>query len=118
LADATKATKNSGVGKFFNACFNQGYVTLFADASRNSILERAGINNGAKAVLCTTNNDITNVYITLTSRYLNPDITIISRANHEENAKKMLQAGASYGIFTNDANEASFILIKVCLFYR
>jgi voltage-gated potassium channel len=74
----------------------QGYVTLFADASRNSILERAGINNGAKAVLCTTNNDITNVYITLTSRYLNPDITIISRANHEENAKKMLQAGASY----------------------
>jgi voltage-gated potassium channel len=36
------------------------------------------------------------VYITLTSRYLNPSITIISRANHEENAKKMLQAGASY----------------------
>jgi len=74
----------------------QGYIALFSDASRNSALEQAGINNGAKAVLCTTDNDITNVYITLTSRYLNPDITIISRANHEENAKKMLQAGATH----------------------
>ncbi len=74
----------------------KGYIALFDDASRNSALEQAGINNGAKAVLCTTDNDITNAYITLTSRYLNPDITIISRANHEENAKKMLQAGASH----------------------
>ncbi|MDF1584669.1 MAG: NAD-binding protein [Methyloprofundus sp.] len=74
----------------------KGYIALFDDASRNSALEQAGINNGAKAVLCTTDNDITNVYITLTSRYLNPDITIISRANHEENAKKMRQAGANH----------------------
>lgn len=74
----------------------KGYIALFDDASKNSALEEAGINNGAKAVLCTTDNDITNVYITLTSRYLNPDIAIISRANHEENAKKMYQAGASY----------------------
>jgi len=74
----------------------KGYIALFDDASKNSVLEQAGINHGAKAILCTTGNDVTNVYITLTSRYLNTGISIISRANQEENVKKMYQAGANY----------------------
>jgi len=37
---------------------------------------------------------VVNVYITLTSRYLNPDIRIISRANNQDNVKKLYQAGA------------------------
>lgn len=74
----------------------RGYTVISDDASKNIALEHAGINHGAKAILCTTGDDVTNVYITLTSRYLNPEITIISRVNHEENAKKMFQAGATH----------------------
>ena len=73
-----------------------GYIALHDDASKNTALEQAGINHGANTVLCTTGDDVTNVYITLTSRYLNPDITIISRANREDNVKKLYQAGANY----------------------
>ncbi|WP_428353382.1 NAD-binding protein [Methyloprofundus sp.] len=73
-----------------------GYIALLGDASKNSVLEQAGINHGAKAILCITGDDVANVYITLTSRYLNSDITIIARANHEDNVKKMYQAGANY----------------------
>lgn len=73
---------------------NKGYLVIHDDASNNNVLVRAGINNGASAVLCTTQNDVINVYITLTSRQLNPEIQIISRANRHENIKKLLQAGA------------------------
>jgi voltage-gated potassium channel len=75
-----------------------GYLSIHDDASNNKTLENTGINQGAMAVLCTTGNDVINVYITLTSRQLNPEITIISRTNRQENVKKMLQAGASHVI--------------------
>ncbi len=74
----------------------KGCLVIQNDASKNDVLLLAGINNGAKAVLCTTENDVTNVYVTLTSRHLNPNIKIISRANRQENAKKMQQAGADF----------------------
>ncbi len=74
----------------------KGYLALHDDATKNAVLELAGINHGANSILCTTGDDVTNVYITLSSRYLNQDINIISRANREENVKKLYQAGASY----------------------
>lgn len=73
----------------------RGYLAIHADASRNKVLTYAGINTKATAVLCTTGDDVINVYITLTSRHLNPDIRIISRANKQENVKKLYQAGAN-----------------------
>ena len=73
----------------------RNYPAIHADASRNKVLTSAGINNKATAVLCTTGDDVMNVYITLTSRHLNPDIRIISRANKQENIKKLYQAGAN-----------------------
>ena len=72
-----------------------GYLSVQADATNNQILKNAGISQGASAVLCTTGDDVVNVYITLTSRHLNADIRIISRANSQENVKKLYQAGAS-----------------------
>lgn len=72
-----------------------GYLVIHADASKNDVLKNARINNGASAVLCVTGDDVTNVYIALTSRHLNKDIQIISRANGQENVKKMYQAGAN-----------------------
>ncbi len=71
-----------------------GYLVIHADASKNEVLINAGIKQKASAVLCTTGDDVVNVYITLTSRYLNSSIRIISRANHPQNVKKLYQAGA------------------------
>jgi voltage-gated potassium channel len=73
----------------------QGYLVIHDDASNNRVLTHAGINNGATAVLCTTGNDVINVYITLTSRHLNAEVRILSRANNQANVKKLYQAGAS-----------------------
>ncbi|TAN69351.1 MAG: potassium channel protein [Methylobacter sp.] len=72
-----------------------GYLVIHEDASKNGVIQRAGINNGARAIICTTGDDVINVYITLTSRHLNPDVRIISRANNQDNVKKLYQAGAS-----------------------
>jgi len=71
------------------------YTAIHADASKNGVLKNAGINSGASSVLCTTDDDVINVYITLTARNLNPHVHIITRANNIDNVKKMYQAGAS-----------------------
>jgi Trk K+ transport system NAD-binding subunit len=48
-------------------------------------LRLAGINRNAPAILCTTGDDVSNVYITLTGRQLNPNTRIISRAYRHDN---------------------------------
>lgn len=72
----------------------QNFLVIHADASKNDVLLAAGIRRGASAVLCITGDDVTNVYVTLTSRHLSKQVRIISRANHNENVKKLYQAGA------------------------
>lgn len=64
------------------------------DASKNEVLLNAGICRRASGILCITGDDVINVYITLTSRHLNKNIRIISRANRHENVSKLYQAGA------------------------
>lgn len=73
----------------------KNYLSIQDDASKNAVLINAGINRGATTIICTTRNDVTNVYVTLTSRHLNPEINIISRANREDNVNKLYQAGAN-----------------------
>ncbi len=74
----------------------KGYLALQGDASRNAILKQAGIHHNAQSIICTTGDDIINVYITLTSHYLNPKVNIIARVNRAENIKKLYQAGAHH----------------------
>jgi len=80
----------------FELATEKGYIALYEDACNNKTLLQAGINSAATDILCATGNDVTNVYITLTSRYLNPDINIISRVNRINNSKKLYQAGANH----------------------
>ncbi len=71
-----------------------GYLAIQNDASKNEVLINAGICRKASDILCITGDDVINVYITLTSRHLNKNIRIISRANRHENVNKLYQAGA------------------------
>lgn len=73
---------------------SRGYLAIQNDASNNEVLLNAGIDRGATAILCITGDDVVNVYITLTSRHLNKDVRIISRANRHDNVNKLYQAGA------------------------
>lgn len=72
----------------------EGFLVSHGDVTKNDVLIKAGINRGATAVLCVTGNDVTNVYVTLSSRHLNSTVHIISRANCHDNVTKLYQAGA------------------------
>ncbi len=69
--------------------------TIRGDASRSSVLEEAGICE-ARGVIVTTNDDGTNLFLTLACRQLNPRIRIVARANREENVEEIYAAGADF----------------------
>jgi voltage-gated potassium channel len=66
---------------------------LDGDATEEDTLLLAGIKK-AKAIITTLPEDPDNVYVVLTARELNPDITIISRASIESSESKLKRAGA------------------------
>jgi Trk K+ transport system NAD-binding subunit len=68
---------------------------ILGDASDKSVLERAGINK-APALIITSHNDETNVYLTIYGRKLRPDIQIITRAFLHRNIEPLHRAGADF----------------------
>ena len=71
----------------------QQYLCLNGDATEEHTLLGAGVER-AKSIVTELPNDAANVFITLTSRNLNPNIQIIARAEHRSTEKKLRQAGA------------------------
>jgi len=81
-----------------NRAKRAGYLVIEGSAENNELLKNAGVINQADMIICLTGSDVINVYITLTARYLNPQIQIISRANREDSVRKLKQAGANHTI--------------------
>lgn len=73
---------------------NQKLLYIDGDATEEEILIEAGIKK-AKAIITTLPEDPDNVYVVLSARELNPDITIISRASNEASVNKLKRAGAN-----------------------
>ena len=73
----------------------QGSAFIQGDASDRNVLEQAGIDR-AGGLIVTTNDDGTNVFLTLAGRHLNPGIRIAARANREENVAELYAAGADF----------------------
>jgi voltage-gated potassium channel len=71
----------------------KGILHLLGDATDDSLLTDAGVQR-AKALATVLPHDADNLFITLTSRSLNNDLTIVARASNEKNESKMLTAGA------------------------
>ena len=71
----------------------QTYVV--GDASDRECLERAGILE-APTTIVTTNDDPTNIYLTIYCRRLRPDMQIVSRATLERNVSTLHRAGADF----------------------
>jgi voltage-gated potassium channel len=71
-----------------NLLFVQG------DATNEEVMRLAGIDR-ASALIATTPNDADNMFVVLTARSLNPDLTIISRASEIGSDTKLRRAGAT-----------------------
>jgi voltage-gated potassium channel len=69
--------------------------TVVGSAAELEILKEAGIDT-APAVILTTRDDETNVYLAIYCRKLRPDIQIIARANFERNVQTLHRAGTDF----------------------
>jgi voltage-gated potassium channel len=69
-------------------------LVLFGDGTQDEILIKAGIMR-AKALITTLPVDADNVFIVLTARNLNKNLTIISRASEDNSDTKLKIAGAN-----------------------
>jgi len=68
---------------------------ILGDAFKRGTLEEAGILE-APAVILTTHDDDTNVYLAIFIRRIRPDIQLIGRANLERNISNLHRAGADF----------------------
>jgi voltage-gated potassium channel len=71
----------------------QGYLCIHGDATSEAVLLAAGVTR-AHALATVLANDAINVFITLSARALNPDLSIVARGELATTESKLLQAGA------------------------
>src|SRR5262249_62117597 len=75
------------------ARFANDWLMLVGDATQEQTLRQVHIER-ARGLVAATTTDATNLYIVLTARGLNPQLTIIARASEEGAEKHLLKAGA------------------------
>ena len=68
---------------------------IVGSAAEIEVLEEAGIRDAPTAII-TTNQDETNIYLTIYCRKLRPNMQIISRATLERNVSTLHRAGADF----------------------
>ena len=71
----------------------QGHLCIHGDAASESVLQAAGVTR-AHALATVLSNDAVNVFITLSARVLNPNLSIVARGELPSTESKLLQAGA------------------------
>lgn len=71
----------------------QGALGVEADASREEVLKRVGIDR-ARGLVAVVGTDAENVYTVLSARVMRPNLFIISRAETDDATQKLKRAGA------------------------
>lgn len=69
------------------------HLFIHGNATSEEVIRRAGIDK-AKAIITTLPKDADNVFVVLTARELNRELSIISRASEDSSEKKLRIAGA------------------------
>lgn len=86
--------------------------TIVGNAADLSVLESAGIRK-APAVIITTHDDNTNLYLTILCRQIRPDIQIITRSTLDRNVGTQHRAGADFVLsYASIGAGAMFNLLK------
>ncbi|MCL5056480.1 MAG: NAD-binding protein [Actinobacteria bacterium] len=70
-----------------------GVQYVAGDATEDKVLDAVHLES-ASGLIITLPDDTSNLFITITSKSLNPDLKVITRANRPENINKMVRAGA------------------------
>jgi voltage-gated potassium channel len=76
------------------AAIEDGALAVEADASREDVLKRVGIDR-ARGLIAAVGTDAENVYAVLTARGLRPDLFIVGRAETDDATLKLKRAGAN-----------------------
>jgi voltage-gated potassium channel len=76
-----------------HAAIDDGALGVEADASREEVLRRVGIDR-ARGLIAVVGTDAENVYTVLTARVLRPDLFIVTRAESDDATQKLRRAGA------------------------
>ena len=76
---------------------DEDVLHVAGDATSDDVLRRAGIERAATLVSA-LGTSVDNLYVTLSSRKMNPDLFIVSRADDSESMAKMLQVGADRAV--------------------
>jgi voltage-gated potassium channel len=71
----------------------RGWTAIEADASREDVLSRAGIQR-ARGLIAAVGTDAENVFTVLTARVMRPDLFIIARVESDDAEHKLKRAGA------------------------
>ncbi len=81
---------------------------FIGDAADRDLLMEAGLSD-APAVVLSTNDDATNIYLTVYCRRLNPEVLILSRLTHPRNLEAIYRAGADFALsYTSQGVEDIF----------
>jgi len=70
-------------------------ITIVGNAADPKVLNQAGIDT-TPTVIITTNDDDTNLYLTLLCRQSNPDVEIIARCTLDKHVRALHKAGADF----------------------
>jgi len=70
-----------------------GMLAVVADATRDDTLREAGVMR-AKGLIAALPSDAENLFIILSAKTLNPNITVVTRVSEEEAGEKLRRAGA------------------------
>src|SRR5215469_10615561 len=70
-----------------------GMLAVAADATRDDSLREAGVLR-AKGLIAALPSDAENLFIILSAKTLNPQLTVVTRASEEEAGEKLRRAGA------------------------
>lgn len=89
-----------------------GYPTIVGDATADATMRSAGVEH-ASALVAALQGDAENLFVTLSSRALNPGLFIVARARAEESIDKLSRAGADRVVNPQElgaARMASFVV--------
>jgi len=87
-------------------------ATVIGDATHDATLRNAGIERAA-ALVAALEGDAENLFVTMSSRALNPSLFIVARARQEESVEKLSRAGADRVVNPQElgaARMASFVV--------
>lgn len=98
-ADVVVIEKDEHRADEFRNLFDKVLVVV-GDATDDAILEKVSISKAASLISALA-SDTDNLFVVISARQLNPNLTIGARANTESTERKLLAAGATYTVSPN-----------------